>query len=115
MRLVSILEMVKMEAHKRSMGLREFMYKHSDQLLELLQKQPIYVQHVKCVEIIQPASITHMGANQICFGAPMKTVAMHYLGKGSPIQFPTLPCIAIRRTTFHFDFFPIERCFYVNM
>lgn len=69
------------------------------------------------VEMVHAADLSIAGANQICFGPShnLKTVAEHQVEKGREIHHASLPCIAIRRSKNHFDFFPLEVVYFVTI
>ena len=117
MRMFSTFLLAKEQANLKHLTVRQYLYEKRDHFLEeLLQRQLFVYNSADGVEMVHPADITHAGANQICFGPwPRKTVAQNQLEKGNPLEYPSLPCIAIRRSSNHYDYFPLELVFYVTV
>lgn len=117
MRMLSAFLLAKELATLHRQTVRQYLYENREHFLDKLSERQLFVYNASNgVEMVSPSDITHAGANQIVFGPfPRKTVSQHQLEKGNPLEYPSLPCIAIRRSSNHYDYFPIELVFYVTV
>lgn len=116
MRMLSTFSLAKEIALKLNLPVRQYLMENRLHFLDKLFERQLFVYNASNgVEMIEPADVTLVGANQICFGPhPRKTVAQHHLEKGRPLEYPSLQCIAVRRSSNHYDYFPVELVFYVT-
>jgi hypothetical protein len=117
MRLVSLIELVREKSEAHRMTLKEYLLEERSDFMEALNKLHIYVDNKATgAERLYPSAISFGAANLLLIRRSRgmnQTVAMHYLDKGQPLQHPSLPCIVVRRSPTHYDYFPVERCFYI--
>jgi hypothetical protein len=117
MRLLPIYHLAQENAKELNLSVREYLWDNRDIFLTTLLLHNLYFSNCKNeVETIVADSITIPGASQILIhtGTRRKTVSMHYLDTDRPLAHPTLPCITVRRSRNHYDYFPLEYIFYVT-
>lgn len=113
MQLVSAFCLAEKIAEGHHLSLREYLHKFRPHFLFELTQRQLYVENAQTgTENIKVEDLTFCNANQIFF-APGKSVAQHYAQKGKRLQHPNFPCVAVKRSAAHYDFFPIEHIFYV--
>lgn len=113
MQMRTAYELAKEIAETHHLTVRQYLIEHRQHFLFELSRLDLFVPNrIVGAERIQAADITFIGANQIRLSAN-KTIAQYHADKHGFLQHPTLPCIAVKKSAFHYDYQPLENVFYV--
>jgi hypothetical protein len=112
--MINLFQLAHEKAELHQMGVKQYLAEMRPHFLHELSHRQLFVPNkTQGVELIKPSDVTLVSAKQIFFDG-RKSVAQHYLNKGKPLQHPHLPCVAVKRSAVHYDYFPVEICFYVS-
>lgn len=115
MHIESVYHLVCKLAAARRKNINAYMMENRSHLISELSTRHLYVndKYVGAREVFA-TDVTVLGANQMFTEYdPCKTIADHHTDNGCKIDHPELQCLAIRRGSSDYEYFPTEAIFYV--